>query len=617
MGQYYNVKIPDGVKLLYDMSNPISYNRTDTNWYNLVGNNTLVFDGAPIFGSAGASSYVFFTGADGANNASTATGLRVQGPLTVSFLCASQSIGLRQTFMELSDSTSTNTLKYGYASPNDLRPTFFKGASGTGTTIVTHSIVGLGTVVNVTYSVDGSNNSKVYINGILDNTSSIVTASGDITKIFFGYNSAFTEAASGALYWVGMWGRVLAPKEVEQIWHQLKSKWGFSGVAGTTAGTGGGISVGQTVPDIVTQSTQTFTNEYFTNSYYHWNKSISNAWISSVSTVTNVGSATTVYIPMYMNESANITSVLWGRNSVASAGNTEPLIIGICENSSSTNIFPNPSSMRSITASETPKSTSATRAIIETTLSSSCAVTAGNTYWFTISGYGRTQSHVVYLYYNVFEDPKGSWNTITASSGVFTTNETQKGNVGFASSTGKIYYDVIPFQYSVQINPYPLALNQEYGISLYIPQNHPSMRLADINWMFNAFAGTMYTHYVVIRDSLANQLSAQTFDFRNTGETVGTASCNIELTSPYYLNPGNIYYITFAGDGSTYLLTNAPQLAGNGITKFIDGAGNGMTYQYVTYTSGIGYSVIGSRITPFNLRFDKIGFNFSNATRIQ
>lgn len=238
MGHYHNPQIPTrNLHFLVDAGNSRSYAGSGTVWSDLLGVNDLTATGSPTFTSAGSTSYFTLNGTNQYfADASVSNGALIQGPITINVFFSPNSTGTQNVIALTSGGSSA--IQIGVASNNG---TIWKFG---GTTILSYQYAGIGTVWHLTYTCDGSNNSKVYINGVLQASGTVVTQTGTADNYSIGtYGSTGLQLFSGKIYYASIHKTVFSDIEVHKTWAALKKRWGFGAIGGTTAGdpTQGGL----------------------------------------------------------------------------------------------------------------------------------------------------------------------------------------------------------------------------------------------------------------------------------------------------------------------------------------------------------------------------------------
>lgn len=242
MGHYHNPQIPTrNLHFLVDSSNQRSYPGSGSVWNDLLGLNDLTATGSPTFTSAGATSYFTLNGTTQYfAKSSVSNGALIQGPITINVFFSPNSTGTQNVIALTSGGSSA--IQIGVASNTG---TIWKFG---GTTLLNYQYAGIGTVWHLTYTCDGSNNSKVYINGVLQASGTVVTQTGTADNYSIGtYGSTGLQLFSGKIYYASIHKTVFTDLEVHKTWAALKKRWGFGAIGGTTAGdpTEGGLQGGQ------------------------------------------------------------------------------------------------------------------------------------------------------------------------------------------------------------------------------------------------------------------------------------------------------------------------------------------------------------------------------------
>jgi hypothetical protein len=240
MGHYYNPNIPKReLHWIVDFANVVSYPGSGSVVYDLSQNkNNLTITGSPTFSSTGASSNLVFSGTGQyAAKSSVVNGALIQGPITVNVIFNPSTIISSQNIIALTQG-GANALQIG---------TFGAGVGNIwkngGAVLLTYTYAGIGSVMHVAYTCDGSNNSKVYVNGQFNNSGTVATQTGTADNYSLAtYNSTGTELFNGKIYYASIHKTVLSDNEIAQMYHALMKRWGFSGI-GTGVYGGGGLEV--------------------------------------------------------------------------------------------------------------------------------------------------------------------------------------------------------------------------------------------------------------------------------------------------------------------------------------------------------------------------------------
>lgn len=235
MGHYFNPNIPkDNLHWIVDVANSRSYPGTGTLWKNAVfpNVNDLTNTNSPTYSSLGATSNFAFNGSNQYSvNSSLISPASIQGPITVNVIFSPNSLTGTQNIFSLFDN-STQSLQIGYNGTTGLIWKFG------GTTLLSYAYAGIGSVWHVTYTCDGSNNSKVYVNGQLHTSGTVATNTGTPVHYTVGsYGAGVAQFFNGKVYYVSIHKQVHTDNEVADTWHALKRRYGYAGI-GTNPYTG-------------------------------------------------------------------------------------------------------------------------------------------------------------------------------------------------------------------------------------------------------------------------------------------------------------------------------------------------------------------------------------------
>ena len=237
MGHYFNPNLPkDNLHWIVDAANFRSYPGSGTAWRNLVfmGVNDLTNTNTPTYSSVGATSYFSYNGTTQYSaKASVTDGALVQGPITINVIFNPSSSSATYNAIALLSGAS-NSVQIGYRSDISSGAVWKNG----GTALLTYPTVGIGTVCHITYTCDGSNNSKVYVNGALYASGTVATNTGAATNYTVAsFNSGAGEFLNGRVYYASIYKKVFTDQEVADTWHALKRRFGYAGI-GTNPFTG-------------------------------------------------------------------------------------------------------------------------------------------------------------------------------------------------------------------------------------------------------------------------------------------------------------------------------------------------------------------------------------------
>jgi hypothetical protein len=236
MGHYFNPNIPkENLHWIVDVANERSYPGTGTLWKNAVfpNVNDLTNTNTPTYSALGATSNFAFNGSNQYSvNSSLLSPANIQGPITVNVIFSPNSLTGTQNIFALYNSTGSQGLQIGY---NGTTGAIWKFG---GTALVNYTYAGVGTVVHITYTCDGSNNSKVYINGEFHSSGVVATNTGSpLTYTVGSYGTGVGQFFNGKVYYVSIHKQTHTDNEVADTWHALKRRYGYAGF-GTNPYTG-------------------------------------------------------------------------------------------------------------------------------------------------------------------------------------------------------------------------------------------------------------------------------------------------------------------------------------------------------------------------------------------
>ena len=235
MGHYFNPNIPkDNLHWIVDAINIRSYPGSGSLWKNAVSLNIndLTNTNTPTYSSAGGSSNFAYNGSTQYSvNSSLLDPVNIQGPMTVNVIFSPNSLTGIQNVFAIFNSTSSQGVQIG-----------FDGTTGAiwkfgGTALLNYTYAGIGSVWHVTYTCDGSNNSKVYVNGQLQNSGVVATNTGTpLTYTVGSYATGTAQFLNGKVYYVSIHKRVHTDNEVADTWHALKRRFGYAGIGTNPTG---------------------------------------------------------------------------------------------------------------------------------------------------------------------------------------------------------------------------------------------------------------------------------------------------------------------------------------------------------------------------------------------
>jgi hypothetical protein len=227
MGHYFNPNIPKrDLHWVVDFANFLSYPGNGSIIFDLNNRiNNLTITGSPTFSSTGVTSNLAFSGTGQyAGKSSVTGGALIQGPITVNVIFNPTVI------------SNSNIIALTQGGANALQIGTFGAGTGNiwkfgGTVLLTYTFAGIGSVMHLTYTCDGANNSKVDVNGALNNSGTVATQTGTADNYSLAtYNSTGTQLFNGKIYYASIHKTVLSDNEVALMYHALKRRYGFSGV---------------------------------------------------------------------------------------------------------------------------------------------------------------------------------------------------------------------------------------------------------------------------------------------------------------------------------------------------------------------------------------------------
>ena len=246
MGHYFNPNIPkDSLHFVVDALNVMSYPGTGSVWTNLASPliNDLTHTNTPTYSSAGSSTSISYNGSNQYSVDSSLTNpVNIQGPMTVNVIFSPNSLTGSQNVFSIVNNSASQSLQIG-----------FNGTTGAiwkfgGTALLNYTYAGIGTVWHVTYTCDGSNNSKVYVNGALQSSGTVATNTGSpTTYTVASFHTGSGEFFNGKVYYVSIHRQVHTDREVASTWHAIKRRFGYSGIGTNPVGDAviGGLQGGQ------------------------------------------------------------------------------------------------------------------------------------------------------------------------------------------------------------------------------------------------------------------------------------------------------------------------------------------------------------------------------------
>lgn len=217
MAFHYSPRIvKDGLVLYLDGANTRSYSGTGSTWYDLVGDNNGSING-PVFDTANFGGFVF----DGIDDVVTIPAINL-GDFTISQV------------INLSTNINSGDMTIGggdYAGgPTYWGYIWFLNTGGVilavngevGIVFTVSNSVWVNKTIYYTVTRSGTD-AKIYINGVLFDTQSIVTDDFTIRAIGRSYDPYYT--TSGTIYSTKIYDRSLSQQEITQNYNAIKSRY--------------------------------------------------------------------------------------------------------------------------------------------------------------------------------------------------------------------------------------------------------------------------------------------------------------------------------------------------------------------------------------------------------
>lgn len=228
MGLGHNLALPTGLHWAIDFSNSRCYSGTGVTIFDLNANNgnNLISVNNPTFTSAGTNSYLTLNGTNQhANRLNPLNSINVQGPYTICIVFAGNSTSATQNIFSITDNASSST-QIGYRTDVATGSIWKFG----GTSILQFTYPGIGVTAHLAFTSDGSNNSRVYMNGSSVNSGVVAMTTGVSKYYSIGtFNAGGTELYNGKIFYISVHDRVLNPGEVRQCYDAVKRRFQLPG----------------------------------------------------------------------------------------------------------------------------------------------------------------------------------------------------------------------------------------------------------------------------------------------------------------------------------------------------------------------------------------------------
>jgi hypothetical protein len=229
---YYD-SVQDGLIFDLDAGNYLSYPRNGTTWTDLTGkgNNGTLING-PTF-SSGTTPSIVFDGSDDYVNCINNTNITGSNPSTMEITCEFTSLPLTfvNAMMQIGEGSGHGNfrllyLRYvpGEAPQPRLSVAWYDSGFSTNFTPIQNQIY------TFTYTDNGSNESKLYINGSLLTTYTSYTALETNTNALYIGKFSYGGVLSGKVYDSKIYNRVLTPQEVIQNFESQRVNFGITGI---------------------------------------------------------------------------------------------------------------------------------------------------------------------------------------------------------------------------------------------------------------------------------------------------------------------------------------------------------------------------------------------------
>lgn len=220
----YEPIVTNGLVLNLDAGFTPSYPRSGTTWYDVSGTNNGTLTNGPTFNSENGGSIVF----DGTNDYVISypfNPLNIQGPGTISYFGYYTSITSVRNSITIGNGTGAGNTSAIQIGTRDGIGVVWKTGGGA---LLQYTTPTLNTIKQWVVTFDGSN-VKMYINGILDaSTTSAVPQTGTSSIFYLGtYVNQGLEAFPGVIYNCQVYNRVLSESEVLQNFNAQKSRFGL------------------------------------------------------------------------------------------------------------------------------------------------------------------------------------------------------------------------------------------------------------------------------------------------------------------------------------------------------------------------------------------------------
>jgi hypothetical protein len=229
---YYD-SVQDGLIFNLDAGNYLSYPRSGTTWTDLTGkgNNGTLTNG-PTF-SGGTTPSIVFDGSDDYVNCINNTNITGSKPSTMEITCEFTSLPLTfvNAMMQIGEGSGHGNFRLlylRYVSGETPQPRLSVAWYDSG--FVTNFTPTQNQIYTFTYTDNGSNESKIYINGSLLTTYTSYTPLETNTNALYIGKFSYGGVLSGKVYNSKIYNRVLTPQEVIQNFESQRVNYGITGI---------------------------------------------------------------------------------------------------------------------------------------------------------------------------------------------------------------------------------------------------------------------------------------------------------------------------------------------------------------------------------------------------
>jgi hypothetical protein len=229
---YYD-SVQDGLIFNLDAGNYLSYPRSGTAWTDLTGkgNNGTLTNGATF--SGGTTPSIVFDGSDDYVDCINNTKITGSNPSTMEITCEFTSLPLTfvNAMMQIGEGSGHGNFRLlylRYVSGETPQPRLSVAWYDSG--FVTNFTPTQNQIYTFTYTDNGSNESKIYVNGSLLTTYTSYTPLETNTNALYIGKFSYGGVLSGKVYNSKIYNRVLTPQEVIQNFESQRVNYGITGI---------------------------------------------------------------------------------------------------------------------------------------------------------------------------------------------------------------------------------------------------------------------------------------------------------------------------------------------------------------------------------------------------